>query len=357
MNSTFLITLALAFCCYILPAIVYNMVYSRSNPIAHFASPAFIPMCLSIALISSVAYFVFYDNTQFLTSMSFWALFIPFTLALLINIIGTRTPQLTPIGIVLSAIACAFIIPDNAISAVAPFPLIYNRLLIAVSWVLFCYMFKYSNTEDTMSITQALTVCIGIAALGMINAIPPFIGIIALFFITGLLALLTFNWYPARIKLKDIDVLCLGFIVFSLMTWAIAENALSCIIIYNLYLIIDFVIAVLFSCTFLPKFKVLIQNTSLRQAINNGVSPTIAIYFSYRIQIFLIFLGTFQALSPNKFSLILVSSLITIWLLYRLRTLQPEAVATQNNINRNILEDMQNRIDDLKQHIEEEDKF
>ena len=356
MNSTFLIILALAFCCYILPAIAYNMIYSRNYSIIRLVSPAFIPMCLSIMLISLVTYFLFYDDTQFLTSMSFPELIMPFVLSLLIYVVGTRIPQLTSIALILSTIICAYSIPDNAVSAVAPFPVLYNRLLIAAAWTFFCYIFKYSNTEDTMSVSQAITICGGIAVLGLTNAIPPFIGMIGLFFVTGLLALLTFNWYPARIKLKEIDVLCLGFIVFALMVWATTENALSCVIIYSLYLFIDFTIALLLLCTFAPGFRSVLQNTSCRQALLNGISPSVAIYFSYRIQILLLFLGAFQALAPHKFSLILVSSLITLWLLYRLRTLQPEII-TQNNIKRNILEDMQSRIDDLKQHIEEEDKL
>ena len=355
MNSTFFITLALAFCCFLLPAIVYNRVNSH-NDAAFNSRYLFFPLCISILIFSVTAFLLFYDSAQFLTSMTMLELVLPLLLSMLIYIIDQRIPRLTPIAIVISAGLCVSVIPADALAAITPFPPLYNKLLLTAACTLFCYIFKYTNSEDSITLAQAITICAGISVLGFINAIPLLIGIIALLFVAGFLALFTINRYPARAKLSNIDTICIGFIVFALMTWATTENALGCVIIYNLYLVIDLAIAFLLWCSFAPQYKNIMRNTACAQAIRNGIAPENAISFSYRIQLLLLFFGSFQALSPNKFSLILVSTLITAWLLYRLHDLHPEK-QTANDVARNALEDMQEQINDLKQHIDEEDKF
>ena len=77
--------------------------------------------------------------------------------------------------------------------------------------------------------------------------------------------------------------------------------------------------------------------------------------FSCRIQLLLIFFGVFQTLSVHQYSLLTVSTIITVWFLYRFHNLdqQQQSIA---EINRKVLEDLQDRVNDIKQYIHGDDE-
>ena len=132
--------------------------------------------------------------------------------------------------------------PDDAAAGITPLPAIYNRIILALAWWFFAYIYRYSNTGDGMTALQSLTIAVGIGILGFINAIPMFIGIAGLVFAMTSLALLVFTMPPARLHIDGNEASCIGFLLFGIMAWVAGENAGSCVLIYALFLLIDFII-------------------------------------------------------------------------------------------------------------------
>ncbi len=354
-NGTFLINLFITFICFIVPAVIYNFAAERNNFL--FKQTPFMPICLTVATASLLSYFFLYDERQFLTLMSAVELVAPFIVAMLIYFIiqNEKFHKLTYLIVAGGALVCAFAVPQEITVAISPLPPICNQLLIAATWTAFCWLFTYSNTCEAMSALQAFTICIGVAVLGFINAIPQFLGILSAYFAAAYFALLIFNWYPARIQLSKNDIICLGFLLFAPISWTIYENAASCVIIFSMYLLADFAYAVMLLLTFAPQYRNLLNNTSCRQALQKGLSPSMAASFSCRIQLLLIFFGVFQTLSVHQYSLLTVSTIITVWFLYRFHNLdqQQQSIA---EINRKVLEDLQDRVNDIKQYIHGDDE-
>lgn len=355
MSSTFLIGLLITFMCFIVPAVMYNSAVRRNAPILKQIS--FIPICLTVAVASLLSYFLFYNQHQFLASMSLVELILPFVVAILIYVIARAKNlyKLTYVAFACGAFICSFAIPQDAVAAISPLAPIYNRILVAVAWTFFSWIFAYSDTCEAMSGIQAFAITAGIAILGFINAVPPLLGMFSAYLAASCFALIIFNWYPSRISLNKIDVMCLGFLVFAPISWAVCENAASCTIIFSMYLLIDFVCAALLLLTFSRKYRNLIDNTSCRQALQKGLPPSMAASFSCRIQILLIFFGAFQTMSSHQYSLVLVTALMTLWFLYRFRNLDQKERSIAE-INRQVIEDLQDRVNDIKQYIHGDDE-
>lgn len=167
---------------------------------------------------------------------------------------------------------------------------------------------------------------------------------------------MSFTWHPSRLHVSAHAACCFGFILFAPCVWTAAENAGSCVMIYALYFLVDFVWAVTLRLTFVEKYAAIADNTAYCAAVAEGVPPASAVAFSFRAQILLLFLGTFQALADNHGSLLLISVFITVWLLYKLRN-AGEGNANLRDINRQVIEDLQDRVNDIKQYINKDKNF
>lgn len=361
MNSIFFIALLAAFAAFLIPALIYNRLASRSrrfNSGLNVQNMLFIPFAGILFVISSFLYFTLYNQQQFLTSLSYTELAVPFIMAGIICLLSVynKTSRFFPLFLLAGTIAATFAVPSEAIAAATPLPAFYNRLIICLAWFVFSYAYRYANTGDAMLSIQSIIIAGGIGILGLIDAIPLLLGILGFVFTAGFVALLVFNWPPARLSISADTASCFGFLLFALCVWTAAENAGSCVAIYMLYFLLDLVWALLLRFSFIEKYSNFIENTAYRQAIAEGVSPQSAATFAFRAQILLIFLGCFQALADNQTSLLLVSSLITIWLLYRFRSISIP-VDSFKDINKQVLDDLQDRVNDIKQYINKGSDF
>ena len=80
------------------------------------------------------------------------------------------------------------------------------------------------------------------------------------------------------------------------------------------------------------------------------MNPAQAASFSMRIQLLMLFFGCFQAYSPTPWSLLLVSSLIALWLIYRFRNI-PAPMQSFKDINAQVLEELQDRVNEFKNYV------
>ena len=119
---------------------------------------------------------------------------------------------------------------------------------------------------------------------------------------------------------------------------------------------VDFLWAFVLKLTFLPQFQNIVENSAFHQAIAKGATPSQAAFFILRAQLMTLILGCFQVYSPMPWSLMLVSFFIILWVDYRFRNMFVP-VQTFRNINTQVLEELQDRINEFKDYIKKDDKF
>lgn len=362
MNSTFFIVLIAAFIGYLVPAVCYSFIIRRSSRFNNGTSlqkSVFLPFIITTFIISAGLYFIFYTPQQFLTSFSLIEFSVPFAAVILIYLSTAyeKTAKFFPVFLVIGAAAGSFALPENAAAAVLPLNPLYNRIIICAAWIAFSYIYRYANSGDAMLSVQSITIAAGIGILGIIDAIPMLLGTIGLVFAASFAALTSFTWPPSRLRISSAQTSsCFGFIIFALCIWTATENAGSCVLIYALYLLADFIWAIGLRLTFVEKYAVTTDNTAYREAVAEGMRPATATAFSLRAQILLLFLGSFQALADHQSSLLLISTIITIWFLYKFRNIS-DANLGLRDINRQVIEDLQDRVNDIKQYINRDNDF
>ena len=86
------------------------------------------------------------------------------------------------------------------------------------------------------------------------------------------------------------------------------------------------------------------------------MDPAQAASFTVRIQMLMLFFGCFQAYSPTPWSLLLVSTMITLWLDYPFRNI-PTPPQTLRDINAQVLEELQDRVNEFKSYIKKDNDF
>ena len=141
--------------------------------------------------------------------------------------------------------------------------------------------------------------------------------------------------------------------IFSLMAWTSTEGGTSCTLIFAMLFITDVVWALALRLTFLEQYTNIKDNTSYQYALFCGFSPRKASSFLVRGQILVIILGCFQAYSEQQYSLLMFAALISIWLLNKLRNLNLETKSIKD-INKEVITDIQDRINELKQYVNED---
>lgn len=361
MNSTFFIALLAAFTGFLAPAICYSFIVRRNNRFNEEASlqkSAFLPFAITAFFLSVGLFFILYTPQQFLTSFSLIELIVPFGAVILVYLstLYHKTAKFFPLFLFIGALAGSFALPENAAAAVFPLNPLYNRIIICIIWFAFSYIYRYANSGDAMLSIQSATIAVGIGFLGFIDAIPMLLGVIGLTFAASFAALMSFTWHPSRLRIPTNTSCCFGFIICALCIWTATENAGSCVTIYALYLLVDFIWAAALRLSFVEKYASIANNTAYREAVAQGMSPAAAASFSLRGQILLLFLGSFQALADNQSSLLLISFLIIVWFLYKFRNIS-ETVSSIRDINRQVIDDLQDRVNDIKQYINRDKDF
>ena len=347
MNMNFLITLGLAFLSFVVPAVCYSVMARKSNfnRKASLTNTAFLPLFAVLLPLMLLAYFFLYDGNDFIGSFNPWQIIIPFAGALLISAAGVYPRLERWFPLILTAL--------RFIPSLEPW---VNRIIIAAAGLLFAGIYRYANSGDGMLASQSLTVSIGIGILGALNAAPFLLGIFGWMYTGAFAALLAFSWHPSRIKISRYDATACGLVLFALMASMAGEGAASCCIILSLFFLIDFAWALLLKLTFLPRYDDLYANTSFQQAVAEGMNPAQAASFSMRIQLLMLFFGCFQAYSPTPWSLLLVSSLIALWLIYRFRNI-PAPMQSLKDINAQVLEELQDRVNEFKNYVKKDDQL
>ena len=258
--------------------------------------------------------------------------------------------------LLLCVIASVAAMPKAGFLPIEQLSPLFNKILIAIVWFVFASAYRFTNNGNGLLASQTASISLGIGILGTLNALPTLLGVYGWMFMASFLALTAFSWYPTRIKISNNDASAFGFLLFSLIAPVSFEGAGSCCVIFAMYFLVDFVWALLLKLTFLPRFDDIYADSALRQAIENGMNPAQAASFTLRIQILMLLFGCFQIYSPTPWSLLFISTLITIWLIYRFRNIFLSTESLKD-INTKVLEELQDRVDELKNYIKKDDNF
>jgi len=361
MNIHFIVAVLTTLASFLIPAIVFvrfagsQTVFNRENSV--FRS-AFLPIAGTLLPLMIIVYLFFYNSDDFIYSLNIWQIILPFVFGAVIfaTDFTDRFKRLPVWTMLAGAAICSLTLPETAAANILPLAPWLNRVIIAIAWFLFSYAYRFVNSGDAMLPIQSATIGSGIGILAALGALPFILGIYGWMYAASFAILLSFTWYPARIRISKNSSSAFGFILFGLMAMAIGENCLPCILIFSMFAIVDILWAVAYRLTFLEEYSSIINNTAFQQSLQEGFTPARAASFSIRLQIVLLIFGCLQVYAPNQMSLVILSGLLAIWFSYKFRTLSAP-VQSIKDINRQVLEDLQDQVNSFKEAIKKDDDF
>ena len=259
---------------------------------------------------------------------------------------GTKYICLT----ILSCAAFLSLFMPQEISVFSQIPPFFSIPLITLLWFLFSFLYRFLNGIETVAGLHAMAVCIGIFFLTLAAALPFLLGAIALILAAVIAAFLIFNWYPARLQLSEAGCTALGFLLGGLVFRAVSEGAAPSIVIFNMFYIIEISWALLQTLFLRDKYADVITNTAYFQANVSGLSPENIANNILRLEIVMIVLGYFEAYSSNIYSIPVLSAIITVWYLSKVKNWQ-DANRSFREMNRNVINEIKNNFEEIKDTI------
>lgn len=358
MNMTFLIVLGLFFVSFIVPAVCYSFASRKGTFNRGDAGSAFLPVFSVLLAATLLARLLFYAESDFIGSFGFLQIIVPFAGAFLIFAAGRQTvlqKWFLPVLVVAVLLSVA-VMPAETMNFIPALPPLANRLILAFVWLFFPFLYVYLNNGSGSLAAQSASLGFGIGIIGILNAVPLMLGVLGWVYAAAFLALTVFTWHPSRVKISRFEAAAFGFLTFALIAPVSAEGAASCCLIFCLFFLIDFCWALFLKLTFLPRFDDFFANSGFQQAVADGLEPGQAAAFVARSQIVMLLFGCFQIYSPAPWSLLLISSLIALWLNYRFRNI-PAPVQKLRDINAQVLEELQDRVNEFKNYIKKDNDF
>lgn len=257
------------------------------------------------------------------------------------------------LSIILSAVAIfAFNLPVDIIPQA---PLWLNQTLAIFLWSIVTTSIRIFNKYDSFVAAESFSICVGIVILYFIGGLPFAFAFYATGFAALSLSFLLYNWHPARIIMPNSTADLIGFILGGLLISSSTESAFSPVLVFFLLFFAETIFAVIQKLTFLPQYTEINNNTSFAHAINTGMPFSAVVGHFIRINALLVLFGCFQAYSPNAYSLILITTIITVWQMYRLINWQ-QTSSSLKEINKEIITEIKTNVSKVKKQINSTDK-
>ena len=294
--------------------------------------------------------FTFYQDNDFISGYSIFELPVLLIAAALIFYISSRfSAKYSALSVLAGAAVLTIFMPQN-ISVIPQIPEFLNILLFIFLWFAFSFLYRFLNGVEAVAGLHAITAAAGIFLLALASALPHMLGALALIFAIIITAFLMFNWYPARLQFSNADCTALGFLLGGLIFRSASEGAAPCMIIFNMFFIIEISWALLQALLPREQYADITANTTYFQANISGLSPDNIANNILRLEIVMIVLGYFEAYSPNIYSIPILSAVITAWYLNKIKNWQT-ANQSFREINRNVINEIKNNFEDMKGNI------
>lgn len=330
----------------------YMLFYKKTAPVALLSwrtKYGFLPFYAGVLVFFPLLYLLFPSREDFISSVNFGNILIP--LLCLGAIYGLPfLPRFAKFGEIITAAAvilCTFLLPEDFLflNGLAPFWL--DRILIIVFWTIFSSFYYILNGIDGIISIQTVTIGAGLSLLALFGGTPFLFGLISLTFTMFAVALMIFNWYPAKLTLNKNSCRALGFLCAWLLLLNGGEGNISCGIIFAIYYLVELCEAVIKKLSLREQYANLTHNTNYYQANISGLSPHNIAVFLLKLLVVLVILGNFQLYAPNAFSIPILSFVVSAWFLTRLRDWQ-NPTPTIKELNKNLVEDIKQNIEDIK---------
>ena len=117
-------------------------------------------------------------------------------------------------------------------------PVTIERALLVFGVVWFVNAVNFLDGLDWMTAVQVVPITLGVAALGVLGAVPATVVLLALTLLGATLGFAVFNKHPARIFLGDAGSLPIG-ICLAVMLIYVAETRLAAALLLSLYTLAD----------------------------------------------------------------------------------------------------------------------
>lgn len=343
----FFFSLLAAFAVYSWLSRSYRFSEIRTNLIA-----GWIPVLLVLLSVIPLLFYApaFYDFVGNITPLAFlWPLLAAAGGGLVILLFNERWIRLAAALILISA--AVLFTPALTIVFYAGFPLWLNKIFTVLLWLACTFSLRLLGGINGLAVMETAAVSFGLLLVAVIGGAPLLLGYSAFAFTGGTLALLVYNWYPARLQLSaaayDILGLFLGWLVISFA----AEGSGASAYILCLYLIIETAWAVLKKLTFLKAFADIKTNPVYYQSNISGLHPVLIANHINRNNIVLILFACFQVFAPNSYSLPLLCTIIVLWNVYRLYYWQNQP-KNLSEINREFVDEFKTGLNNVKKNLQ-----
>lgn len=258
-----------------------------------------------------------------------------------------KTTRYTFLTLAAATAACTLFLPRDFTLFQNHLPFWADRFLTVLIWIAYAWCFRFMNGIDGIAANQASAVATGLLILSVLGGLPILFGNFSAALLGALSALLMFTWYPAKLLLKEGACVALGFLLGWMIILSAREGTASCALIFSMYFIIEILWA------FFRKLLhggTVTANTTYDLTNSSGLSPAVVGQNIVKLQTVLLVIGSFQVYAPNNYSLPMVSALITLWFLSRLRNWQDSAQSL-SEINRDVIRDIKDNVEDIKNII------
>lgn len=264
-----------------------------------------------------VIYFMFQTQTDAIITLPIYTpvLFILSCFALLGLFKHIRSNKMQYLILLVMTLLNALLLPSEINVTEGLIPPLAEKIILALIWSLFAFMYFTLNGVEGIVSLQSLSVFLGLMVLFVIGMLPTLDGFYSCIYIALFLALMFFTEFPTKITLYKDDCRIIGFIVGWLGILAALEGCGSCFIILSMYYIYETCTALLKKINSQPQFRILTNNTFYAHLADAGISPQNICRFISRINLVMIFLAGFQIYAPNNYTIIIVSAFIIFWMM------------------------------------------
>lgn len=286
------------------------------QPITPFLTLGFIG-CL-------LGYFVTPDQYDALFPQSLWPLITSFACATGFVLLSHRFPK-NSIQFCSLLILCSlntFLLPADFTLCNGAIPVIIERILLALLWCLFAFLYNNLNNVDGILTIQSLSFSLGIMLMFVIGILPALEGFYGCIFIALFLGFHFFSRYPEILSLNAASCRTLGFVLGWLGILATLEGNSSCVIILSMYYLYELITALFKKIISQKPRNTLVEYTFYSNLAAHGISPKNICELVARINLIMILLAGFQIYSPNYYTVILVAFFMVFWIIARI--LSPE---------------------------------
>lgn len=343
----FLFSLLTAFVVYSWLSRTLRFSETRANLLAGWIPPLLVLLSVIPLLFYAPAFYDFVGNAAPL--VFFWPLLAAVGAGFIILLFDNPRIRLSA---ALVLIAAAVMFSPNLTVVYSPaFPLWLNKILTVLLWLVCTFSLRLLGGINGLAVMETAAVSFGLLLVAVIGGAPLLLGYSAFAFTGGSLALLVYNWYPARIPLSSAAYDILGLLFGWLIVSFAAEGSGASAYILCLYLILETVWAVLKKLTFLKAFSDINANPVYYQSNISGLHPVLITNHINRTNILLILFACFQVFAPNSYSLPLLCTIIVAWNVYRLYYWQNQP-KNLSEINRQFIDEFKTGFDNVKKNLQ-----